>query len=147
MVGGFLPLIPALSLGERENHRRCANQFRRGVLHCNSPPFGFRRMAQRIDRAGARVEQRAGDAGLAEEFGGALDGVAFPNRPQIEHHALAGELDGEILRVQVDQVHAHLGARLGQFLGTGQMAGAAHEAPAPDQRRDGDVESPVRLRG
>ena len=91
------------------------------------------------------MDQGAADARLAQHFRRPLDGVALANCPQVQHHALPGELDGEIRRIELNQPHADLRARLRHLLGTGKTPVSAHEPPAPDQRGNRDIERAAAL--
>src|SRR5258706_11598962 len=107
------------------------------------PRIGARWVAQGADGARASVEQRAGYGRVAKQTDGLLDRVSFANGSEIQHHAFAIEADGVIARVEVNMMHADAGAGLLDLVCGRQFARAPHESPAPDQWRDGDVESPA----
>src|SRR5712691_9051975 len=98
-------------------------------------------MPQSINGARAAVEQRAGDTCLAQDFRGALNGIALADRTEIEHDSFARELDREVFRIKMDQVHPDHGACLGQFFGGRQTPAASHKAPTTNQGTDSNIKS------
>ena len=61
-------------------------------------------MTEGADRAGAAVEESALDTGLAQEIGGAVEGIPFSDGTGVEEHPWAVELDGAVQFVEVDMV-------------------------------------------
>jgi hypothetical protein len=72
------------------------------------------------------LNQGAGYAGLAQQFGCAPDGVSFPDSSQVEEKTMPGESDGKISSIQFDQMHANNRASFSQLCGTRHLSRASH---------------------
>src|SRR3954453_9947112 len=98
-----------------------------------------RRRPESIDRAGAAMQERAQNFGVAQEGDRLLDGIAFANRAEIDHHPFFAKSHRGILRVEFNQTHTDARARLLDFFRRRHTTVSSHESPASDEWRDGNI--------
>ena len=92
-----------------------------------------------IHRARAAVKQRTRYSCLAQYLRAALHCVTFTNRAEIKHHSFASKTHRAVRRIKLNVAHPYFLPRFGDFFRRGHLAIRAHEAPAADERCDGNV--------
>ena len=102
-------------------------------------------MAEAVDGAAPRADERRRDAVLLKEGDDAIDGVALRDAAEIELDAWRIETNRARRSVQHDVTIADAAHDVAQ-LGIGRHAAVAfEESPRFHQRTDGDVEGAVRV--
>src|SRR5688572_26336870 len=115
----------------------------RGSFDGDFPGGLIGRRADGEDGAGATVKDGRSDALFPQELSGIVDGVALSDSAEIKHDPGAPKTNGEVFGVEFDELHADGLARLLDGFRSRSLSGPAHEAPAADERGDGDIERAV----
>ncbi len=109
----------------------------------NPPSRSVRGAAEGGDTAGPAVKEGGLDSGFAEAVQRAIEGVAFADGAEVEHHAGPGEADGSSGGIEFDPLHADGLQGFSERLRVGGMPGAVQESPAIEQRCDRWIEGPL----
>src|SRR5436190_23045741 len=77
---------------------------------------------------------------LTQNFRRLIEGVAFPDCPQVEHDFVTEESHFQIFLIKLDQVHSTICFGFSYVGMIRHLSIRAHESPATNQRGNGDIE-------